>query len=346
MSEDLGAAAPRRPGRPASIRDVAQAAGVSYQTVSRVINSHPRVAPVTRELVLRSIRELGFRPNRAARALAGGQIDSIGVLTSNTMLYGYASTIAGIEQEARRNGLSIGITVLAEPQPAAVRAAVERTLMPGGAVVVLAFDRAGELALAVVEELAPALGVRVAAALQSRGDAPDPARPWCWLDDRVAAREATRYLLDLGHATVHYIELPSSTGEAQRTAGWREALLEAGIDPPVPVPGGWDCAAGYRAGRALAADPAVTAVLCGNDDLAVGVLSALREAGRPVPASVSVVGFDDMPQSAYLAPALTTVRLDFVGLGRDCVALLDPAGGFLPPIRRAELIVRRSSGPS
>ena len=101
---------------------------------------------------------------------------------------------------------------------------------------------------------------------------------------------------------MHYVPIPASTGTSPRLAGWRSALREAGAPIPEPLAGGWTAEAGYRAGQELAADPAVTAVLCGNDDLAVGVMRAMTEAGRPIPGSVSVVGFDDTPVAAYLTP--------------------------------------------
>jgi DNA-binding LacI/PurR family transcriptional regulator len=332
------------PNTKAPAPEPARAAGVSHQTVSRVINDHPSVAASTRSLVLTSIRELGFRPNRAARALAKGHVDSIMVLTLNTTLYGYAATLKGIEEEARGNGFAVGIDVLQSASPDEVPAAVHRAVEPGVAVIVIAYDFAGERMLQAI----PA-GVPVVAAVESPLEPDVLTAPRVWLDDREAARNAVRYLLDLGHPTVHFIELPSSTNTRRRTLGWREALEEAGIEPPTPLVGGWDSASGYRAGRVLAADPNVSAVLCGNDDLAIGVLYAMREAGRAVPHSVSVMGFDDMPQSAFLSPALTTVRLDFVGVGRDCVTLLQGVldssfPGAAPVARRCELIVRESTG--
>ena len=132
--------------------------------------------------------------------------------------------------------------------------------------------------------------------------------------------------------------------------GWRRALESAGRPVPEPVTAGWLPVDGYEAGRAVAADPGVTSVLCGNDDLAAGMLRALRESGRRVPEDVSVVGFDDAPVSGFLSPALTTVRLDFVGLGRDCFQLLrqemDPGSPRLPRLAAApELVVRDSTAP-
>ena len=176
-------------------------------------------------------------------------------------------------------------------------------------------------------------------------------QPWVWMDDREAARQATEYLLGLGHQTVHYVAIPPRP----RSASGRRA-------------GGWPCsrracrprrqsrAAGTRVratrqAASLAADPSVTAVLCGNDDLALGVMRAMHEAGAPIPESVSVVGFDDTPLAEFFTPALTTVRLDLVELGRACVAQLRP---FLDPQRapeprqspRPQLVVRESTGPA
>jgi DNA-binding LacI/PurR family transcriptional regulator len=336
-----------RTSRPVSIRDVAAAAGVSYQTVSRVINQSPRVKQSTRQLVLATISELGFRPNRAARTLAGGPIGSITVLTPNTTLFGQASLIQGIEEAARAAGFAVGIRVVESDAPQEVADAVDRAVEPGTALIVVAFDRAGTLALAAVPPEVP----MVAAVETPVGDE-GAGQPWVWTDDRKAAADATRFLLDLGHQTVHYIAIPSSTEHSQRTAGWRQSLREAGVAVPEPLQGGWDPHSGYEAGRVLAADPAVTAVLCGNDDLAVGVIRAMHEAGRAIPDSVSVVGFDDTPHAAYLSPALTTVRLDFVELGRECVRRLwpfvDPALATEPqgPRPEPELIVRESAGPA
>jgi DNA-binding LacI/PurR family transcriptional regulator len=331
--------------RSVSIRDVAAAAEVSYQTVSRVINNHPSVHPATRERVLTAISSLGFRPNRAARTLAGGRIRAVTALASNTTLYGYASILQGIEEAARAAGFAVGIQVVESEKRAEIADAVARAIEPGAALIVIAYDRAGTKALAAIPPGAP-----VAAAVETPLSGAAEGKPWVWLDDRKAAQEATRYLLGLGHRTVHYVAIPSSTRTSPRLAGWRSALTEAGVPVPEPARGGWSPQAGHRAGTKLAADPQVTAVLCGNDDLAIGVMRAMAEARRPVPDSVSVVGFDDIPPAAFLSPPLTTVRLDFAGLGRACFSLLysllepevaDRAG----PAGDPELIVRESAAP-
>lgn len=331
--------------RSASIWDVARVAGVSQQTVSRVINGKARVSEATRAKVLQVIAELGYRPNRLAQALAGGPVRSVTVLTSDTALYGAAATLRGMEEAARTAGFSVGISVLERSSGQADIAL--RLNRPGEAVMVIAFDDAGVRALRALPADVP-----VTAAVERRPD-DGPDDPWqIWLDDRAAAAHATRYLLGLGHQTVHYVAIPSSTSALpQRTQGWQDALRAAGRPLPEPLPGGWSPRSGYLAVRSLLADRSVTAILCGNDDLALGVMRAAREAGRDIPGDLSVVGFDDSPPSAYLNPSLTTVRLDFEGLGRACFGLLhrrlDPQNAAaVPAWSEPELIVRESSGPA
>jgi DNA-binding LacI/PurR family transcriptional regulator len=340
------AAGSRASAGAANISDVAGSAGVSMMTVSRVINGHPQVSDATRRRVLGAIRQLNYRPHRAARDLSRGRSRSVTVMTSSTTLYGRAAVLQGIEEAARSAEFHTDIAVLDSPRPAAVEAAVYRSCDPAsGGVIVIAFDLAGVRALRAI----PA-GIPVAAALEINNAKDARTFPSAALDDRAAAFAATRYLLDLGHRTVHHVSIPSSTRASARLSGWRAALREAGAGIPEVVPGGWTPRSGYLAGQRLAADRRVTAVLCGNDDLALGVLHAMREAGRAVPESVSVIGFDDVPSAAFYAPPLTTVRLDFVGLGRDCFALLQHAAapGSAAPDRTAaapKLVVRETTSP-
>jgi DNA-binding LacI/PurR family transcriptional regulator len=331
--------------RSASIWDVARAAGVSHQTVSRVINGRARVSDATRAKVLHAIAELGYRPNRLAQALAGGPVRSVTVLTSDTALYGAAATLRGMEEAARAAGFLLGVSVL-EPD-SAMPDVVARLSRPGEAVMVIAYDAAGVRAL---RTLPP--DVAVTAAVERQPEVTGDRSRQVWLDDRDAAGQATRYLLSLGHDTVHYLAIPSSTSAvAQRTQGWADALADAGRPVPEPLQGGWTPRSGYLAAQTLLASSPVTALLCGNDDLALGVMRAARELGRDIPGDLSVAGFDDTPASAYLNPSLTTVRLDFEGLGRGCFGLLhkhlEPDAA--PPIAEwAEpaLIVRESTGPA
>ncbi|MBV1855211.1 LacI family DNA-binding transcriptional regulator [Catellatospora tritici] len=328
----------------ASIRDVAAAAGVSYQTVSRVLNDSPKVREETRRQVLEAMEQLGFRPNRAARALGLGRARAVTVVTSNTTLFGYATTLQGIEEAAREQGLTVSVRVIESAADAHVRQAVEYVSDPSaGGVVVVAFDAEGVEVLRRLPEEVPAV-----AAIEP-GVLPDSTRTMICLDERLAAADATRHLLGLGHRTVHHVAIPSESGTRGREAGWRQALADAGAEVPEVVPAGWDAPSAYVAGRALAADPAVTAILCGNDDTALAVRRALYDEGRDVPGDVSLVGFDDVPGSAYWTPALTTVRMDFAGLGRVCLAALtaelagEPVSSL--PLAAPHLVVRESTAP-
>ncbi|MCI3273501.1 LacI family DNA-binding transcriptional regulator [Streptomyces cylindrosporus] len=334
--------------RSVSILDVAKAAGVSHQTVSRVVNDSPRVRKDTRERVLQAIEELGYKPNRLARALGGGTVRSVTVLTSDTTLHGASLALRGIEEAARAAEFAVAVSVLDENSPLTPGDVAGRLARPGEPVLVIAFNAPGERAWRALPADFPAAAVVERPQEGHTGGR----RPEAWLDDRAAAAQATRYLLSLGHRTVHYMSIPSSTARVgQRAEGWREALGHAGRPAPDPVEGGWSPRSGYLAARALVADPQVTAVLCGNDDLALGVLRAAREAGRHVPGDLSVVGFDDAPYAAFTHPALTTVRLDFEGLGRGAFGLLhrllDPENAPAPPLwAEPELIVRESTGPA
>jgi DNA-binding LacI/PurR family transcriptional regulator len=327
-----------------SIRDVAAAAGVSYQTVSRVLNDSPNVLPDTRRQVLDVIERLGYRPNRAARALGSGRSSAVTVVIANTTLYGYASTLQGIEEAARLKGFSVGVRVVESDRPVDVRHAVEYVSDPNaGGIVVIAFDAAGAGVLRALPADVPAVAATEAGGLSGT------ARSMIYLDERQAAADATGYLLSLGHRTVHHVAIPSETGTSARQAGWRDTLEALGAPVTEVVPAGWDVRSAYEAGRRLAADTDVTAILCGNDDTAMAVRRALHEAGRDVPGDVSIIGFDDVPGAAYWTPALTTVRMDFVALGRACLdAIVAEVTGLpRPPVELVapSLVVRESTAP-
>lgn len=330
--------------KPVSIFDVAKRAGVSHQTVSRVINDAPMVADTTRARVKAAIADLGYRPNRSARALAGGAVRSVTVLTTDTSLYGTAETLRGIEDAARDAGFSVLVSVM-DPDRAYNEADIlGRLSHDGAAAIVIAHDEVTAHAMQVLREKQP--GAIVATGGEHLG-ADHEAADWrVLLDDRTVAARATRYLLSMGHNTVHYLAIPS---KASRQTGWADALADAGIEAPEVVHSGWSVGAAAEAAAALVADPAVTAILCGNDDLAYGVLHAAHRAGRSVPGDLSVIGFDDAPLAAYHVPPLTTVDLDFRGVGRGAFELLrhklEGGSDPRPSWRSPELVVRETSGP-
>jgi DNA-binding LacI/PurR family transcriptional regulator len=330
--------------RPVSIFDVAKRAGVSHQTVSRVINDAPMVADATRARVKAAIAELGYRPNRSARTLAGGVVRSVTVFTFDTSLYGTAETLRGIEDGAAAAGFTVLISVLDPEQTYSDDDILSRLSHDGAPAIVIAHDDTTTRARRILRNAQP--GAVVATGDDQLGREPDAADWLLSLDDRAVAERATRYLLSMGHATVHYLAMP---GKARRQDGWADALAGAGIEASEPVQSGWTIGSAAEAAAALVADPDVTAILCGNDDLAFGVLHAAHHAGRSIPGDLSVVGCDDSPLAAYHVPPLTTIDLDFRGIGRGAFELLHAKleGRERPrPVWRApELIVRETSGP-
>jgi DNA-binding LacI/PurR family transcriptional regulator len=300
--------------------DVAALAGVSHQTVSRVVNGHPNVAPHTRERVERAIAELGYRPNIAARALVTGSTRTIGLVSVKINQYGPAQTMLGLEQAARAAGYSLSVSILDEATAAAMREAVDTFVAQrvDGIVALATYDDAAA-ALSVLDPPVPLVAVQVGG---------DDERPAVGVDQETGARLATRHLLGLGHRTVHHVAGPADSQEARgRIAGWRAELDAAGA--PVPddmLRGDWTPKSGYLAGKALAArilaGEEITAVFLANDQMALGLLAALHEARLRVPEDVSVVGFDDLPEAPYFTPPLTTVRQDFAELGRRGVQLV------------------------
>jgi DNA-binding LacI/PurR family transcriptional regulator len=303
------------PTKPASIMDVAKLAGVSVPTVSRVLTGAARVAPDKVVRIEEAIEQLQYRPNAVARALVSGSSNMIVVLASNTTYYGYAATIQGVEEAARVAGMMVMITVIQSSDKAHVTSAVQSALrQPIAGIVVLKFDVAGVAALAQIPGGTP---VAVASGLLEHE------HPQAVMDEFAGGEAATRYLLSLGHKTVHHISIPQSgSGEDLRTLGWRKALGDSGITAPPVVASSWDPQTGARIGRELAARADVTAIFCGNDEIAMGVISGARAGGRRIPEDLSVVGFDDHPLSSLWSPALTTVRQDFVALGRNTFELL------------------------
>lgn len=332
----MGAPTARRP----VIRDVARAAGVSVPTVSRVLTGAARVSEEKERRVRAAIADLGYRPSATARALVDRRPRLVSVIAGATSRYGYAETIRGVEEAAQADGHVVSITVVRSAAPADV----ERTVALVGAqplagIVVLKFDRPGA---AVLTELPP--GVPVVAVSGARStDVPQVV-----LDEASAAFELVTHMLDLGHATVHHVSVPTSGREDGRTVGWRRALRAQGVPVPAVVEATWSPTSGRRIGLRLAGTD-VTAVFCGNDEIALGVVRGLHEGGRRVPHDVSVAGFDDHPLSQMAVPALTTVRQDFTGLGahayRMLAAQIEGTCGPRFSSARPEPVLRESVAP-
>lgn len=304
-----------RPAREPAMTDVAKLAGVSHQTVSRVLNDHPNVREQTRLRVQAAINELGYRPNTAARVLVTGTSQVIGVVSQSSTLFGPAATLSALAEEAVRRGFTVNVESVRtlDPKPIADAIGRHRDQRVAGLVVIAPVESANE-ALDDLPEDIPLVTIDG-----------DPARPTelVTVDQEAGAYAATRHLLDAGHATVWHVSGPDDWFDARgRVVGWRRALTEAGAEIPPLMPADWFAASGYRNGQILARMADVTAVFAANDHLALGILRALHERGRRVPHDVSVVGFDDVPEAAYYIPPLTTVRPDFHAVAAASIDLL------------------------
>jgi DNA-binding LacI/PurR family transcriptional regulator len=338
MTELEDRAGARRP----VMADVARLAGVSHQTVSRVLNEHPSVSDDTRRRVETAIVQLGYRRNTAARALVTRRTSTLGVISVDTSQYGPAHTIFGIEEAARRAGYFINFASLREINRQAMRAALDHlTDASVDGIVVIAPVRAALEAVHGQRLDVPLVMVETS----------DRTDDLSVVVDQVAgARMATRHLLDLGHPTVLHVRGPETWVEADaRARGWLAELAAARAVIPEVLTGDWSAASGYAAGLEIARRTEVTAVFAANDQMSLGIMRALYEAGRTVPGDVSIVGFDDMPEAEYFHVPLTTIRQDFAEVGRRCIErLLALIDGHTAPMRAAiqpELIVRGTTAP-
>ena len=311
-------ALPSRAVRPApahpTLADVAARAGVSGQTVSRVVNGATVVTPETASRVRQVIAEMGYRPNSAARALKRRRSNTIGIITADSTLYGLTEMLFATERAVRAAGYDVSVFSVCEVTRPEVTRAVE--LLCGRGV-------EGLVVLCGPTDPAADLGLGTHVPTVLAWQAPGSQLSWAAFDQVRGARTVVRHLLSLGHESVAHVSGPDDhPATAPRREGWLSALSRAGARVPEPVAGDWTAASGYAAGRRLVRDPAVTAVFCANDQMALGVLRAVMETGRRVPEEVSVAGFDDTADSAYYSPPLTTVRQDFSRLGRSSVELL------------------------
>ncbi len=331
-------------GRPPGMMDVARLAGVSHQTVSRVLNEHKNVSEQTRLKVRAAIAELGYRPDRAARALVTGTSQVIGVVAQNSSLYGPAAMLTAFEEAAQATGFAVNVGSVRRLDERSIADAVERHLdqRVAGLVVIAPVASAGP-ALAQLPADVPLVTID--------GD-PERSSTLVTVDQVAGARAATEYLLAAGHRAVWHISGPSDWFDAAgRVRGWENALTEAGVEVPPLLTGDWSAASGYRNGQLLARLPEATAVFTANDHIALGLLRALNEHGRRVPEDVSIVGFDDVPEAAYYTPPLTTVRPDFDAAATAGLELLLAQIGSGTPegsVRRTiapTLVVRDSVAP-
>ena len=339
MTEFANGAFKLRRSRAATIYDVARRAGVSHQTVSRLIGGFEGIRPETRAKVEKALRELDYRPNVAARSLTMGRSCRIGALTHEIDKIGPSRIIQGAAAAARRAGYVLDIVTLDMADEAAIAESLD---------LIRQQDLAGVLVFASTDEMIDAFRksrfrVPVHLSIDGEGREETSAQPL-----ELAELEM---LVDLlwrdGHRRFAHIAGPANSPAARnREFAYEQALARRGVRSLGAVRGDWSSEAGYRAASDLPGD--ATAVIVANDQMALGALLALQKAGVAVPADVSVTGIDDIPESAYFYPPLTTVRLDLVAQGAIAVgelfALIGVEADAPTVLPRPHLVVRASSG--
>lgn len=321
--------------------DVAKLAGVSHQTVSRVINGSTNIRPSTRERVERAIAHLDYRPNTAARALVTRRSKIIGIIGSNTALHGPASIQFSIQDAARAAGYFTSLVTVGAVTHDELRGALDYLSRQSVEAIIMIVTQ--QDALAVVRSEATTIPlIVVEGELSGRGLS-------VGVDQTAGARLATQHLVDLGHRDIIHVSGPLTWTEARaRRAGYVEVMRAAGLPVRADLEGDWTPARGYAIGRELVTRNDFSAVFIANDQMAIGILHAFAQAGISVPGDVSLVGFDDVPEAAYLNPALTTVRQDFHAVGQRAIELLTAVidgVSSATPLLAPELIVRDSTRP-
>jgi LacI family transcriptional regulator len=332
-----------------SLKDVAARSGVSFQTASKVLNGKGTVSAETRRRILAAADELGYVPNALARGLLSRRTRTIGVIASDFSDTVLSQVVVGVEREARRHGH--GVIIASVDREGADGVRTLRTLIERRVDGIVAIAPKLEADAAVGELLRG----RVAAV--STHDVAGGGVSVVQPDEVGAAFLASQHLVALGHRRIGTI-----TGRGDRRVshvrvhGYRRALAEAGIpfDPDLVEEGDWEPDGGYQAGhRLLDRAPDLSAVFVQNDPMAVGLLAALHDRGRRVPADCAVVGCDDLTLAARTIPPLTTVAIPFAETGETAARLLvgiveERAGGGAPKPRRlllpVRLVYRASSG--
>ncbi|WOP17722.1 LacI family DNA-binding transcriptional regulator [Raineyella sp. LH-20] len=339
---------PAEGGRAPSMRDVARVAGVSHQTVSRVINDSPQIRPETRERVQAAIAELGYRPSAVARALAHGRTRRIGMIIESTSHYGPISMLRGSEVAARKAGYSSTTYTVTPDSIEDFREGVDFLTgqdVEGLVVIVPRTETLESLGQLDLPDSCVLLG-----SLAGRAD--DPARdlglPRVGVDQAKGARLAVQHLLDQGHRVIGHVTGPRDwLDSCAREAEWRFVLEQAGLPTPTPARGDWSPDAGYAAADQLLEIPDLTAVFAANDQMALGLIHALSDRGLRIPEDISVVGFDDIPESPHFRPPLTTIHQDFETLGvAGVTVLLALLGEDVPAMPRRidpTLVIREST---
>ena len=325
------------PSRSPTIHDVAREAGASIATVSRALNGGV-VSLAARTRIEQAVARLGYRRNDVARGLVTGRSGLVGVIVPDLIGPLYAQMARGIEDELEARGMH-AMVVTDHREPEAERRAVEvlRARQVDGLVLI---------GSSLPEEALRAAAGGVPVALVQR-EGPETTLPEVRLDDAAGVRAVVAHLIALGHRRIGHLAGTRRDGVARRDA-FVAALRAAGLEPGPIIESDFTEDGGAAAAPALLADTDMTAVFCGNDRMALGLLHVAAHQGVRVPDDLSVVGFDDLTWARYLTPALTTVRQPGRELGRAAAKLVfAPATDVVARhFRTPEMIVRSSTAPA
>jgi LacI family transcriptional regulator len=334
-----------------TIKHVAERAGVSTMTVSRVLNNRPDVSPETRKRVQDVMEELGYAPNMAARGLKG-RSRTLGVVATGIEYYGPSRTLASIEKRVNELGLSLLLSLIADPENDNGEDTLISLLAHQAEGILWAVPEIGDNREWLCERIQ-----RINTPVVFLNMEPRPNTSMSAVDNFYGGKLATRHLAEQGYRHIGIVTGPLTWWEArQRLEGWRSVLneknLTADIDGLIAY-GDWTPASG-EAGllQLLGQVPSLDAVFASNDQMALGILKAAKEVGLRVPEDLAIVGFDNIPESAFFSPPLTTIKQGLSEMGSTTVNMLNQLiqakdiGEEIPPFNKwitPQLIVRKSS---
>ncbi|OLO93328.1 transcriptional regulator [Actinomyces naeslundii] len=326
-----------------TLSDVADAVGVSPQTVSRVLNNHPSVRPETRQKVLAAVRALGYEPNLAARSLASGSSGAVGILLTAGLSHGMASTFSAIARAVRERGGTFVLATADGSDSKSVRQALAHLHGYRVAATVVLAQRADVLAV-LSSQRRPGPIVAIIS-----GQYDFSTLSTVSINQALGARLATEHLLAQGRTRPLHVTGDLTWQDAsERLAAYQSVCAEAGLPGRWVGTDDWTGEAGARVARRLLDSGLPDAIFAGNDDIALGLCHELLAAGVRIPDDVAVIGFDDIPLARWATPSLSSITQDFDALGRAALSLSDELveGGTPRSVTLTPQLVVRGSTPS
>lgn len=337
----------------ATIRQVAEEAGVSKQTVSRVINERPDVAPETRERVEGIITQLGYKPSALARSLSKGKSCTIGVIGFGLEFYGISRVVTEIEAQANNRGYSLALSLIHEPGQNDVGNLLGELVARHMDGIIWAVPHIGNNRDWLVKALESVSVPLVCVSME-----PHPNLTVVEVDNFMGGKLVTKHLIEQGYRNIAVITGPASWWASRRRLdGWKAAIAEAGyvVNPEWIFEGNWSAESGYRGAEKLLHEfPDIDAIFAFNDQMALGVQKAASTSRIRIPEDLALAGYDNIPESEFYSVSLTTISQGFTELGKVAMQELErrikgeersgttnPEAIFIKP----ELIVRQSSTP-